>query len=75
MTKENIMQISARNSLKGKIKSIEAGAVNSQVIIELSNGAEVVSIITKDSAKRLNLSESKTVHAVAKASDVMIAID
>jgi molybdopterin-binding protein len=35
------MQISARNSLKGKIKSIEAGAVNSQVIIELSNGAEV----------------------------------
>ena len=36
------MQISARNSLKGNIKSIETGAVNSQVIIELSNGVEVV---------------------------------
>ncbi len=36
------MQISARNSLKGKIKSIEDGAVNSQVIVELSNGVEVV---------------------------------
>ncbi len=35
------MQISARNSLKGKIKSIEDGAVNSQVIVELSNGVEV----------------------------------
>ena len=35
------MQISARNSLKGKIKSVEDGAVNSQVIIELSNGVEV----------------------------------
>ncbi len=69
------MQISARNSLKGKIKSVETGAVNTQVIIELSNGVEVVSIITKDSAERLNLIEGKTVYAVVKASDVMIAID
>ncbi len=35
------MQTGARNSLKGKIKSIEDGAVNSQVIVELSNGVEV----------------------------------
>ena len=35
------MQISARNSLKGKIKSVEDGAVNTQVIIELENGVEV----------------------------------
>ena len=69
------MQISARNSLKGKIKSIETGAVNTQVVIELSNGAEVVSIITKDSAERLNLTEGKTVYAVVKASDVMITTD
>jgi len=69
------MQISARNSLKGKIKSIEVGAVNTQGIIELSNGVEVVSIITKDSAKRLNLTEGKEVYAVVKASDVMIATD
>jgi len=69
------MQISARNSLKGKIKSIEDGAVNSQVIVELSNGADVVSIITKDSAKRLNLAVGKAVYAVVKASDVMIGTD
>jgi len=35
------MQISARNSLKGTIKSIETGAAGGQVIIELSNGVEV----------------------------------
>jgi molybdopterin-binding protein len=69
------MQTGARNSLKGTIKSIETGAVNTQVIIELSNGVEVVSIITKDSAERLNLTEGKTVYAVVKASDVMIATD
>lgn len=69
------MQISARNSLKGKIKSIEPGAVNTEVIIELSDGTEVVSIITKDSAERLKLAAGKEVHAVVKASDVMIAVD
>ncbi len=69
------MQISARNSLKGTIKSIETGAVNTQVIIELSNGVEVVSIITKDSAEQLNLAGGKEVYAVVKASDVMIATD
>ena len=69
------MQISARNSLKGKIKSIEDGAINSQIVIELSNGTEVVSIITKDSAERLKLAEGKEVYAVVKASDVMIAVD
>jgi len=72
---KNIMQISARNSLKGTIKSIEPGAAGGQVIIELSNGVEVVSIITKDSAERLNLAEGKTVYAIVKASDVMIATD
>lgn len=69
------MQISARNSLKGTIKSIEDGAVNTQIVIELSNGVEVVSIITKESAERLNLTMGKEVYAVVKASDVMIAID
>ena len=69
------MQISARNSLKGKIKSIEDGAINSQIVIELSNGTEVVSIITKDSAERLKLAEGKEVYAVVKASDVMIAVN
>lgn len=69
------MQISARNSLKGKIKSIKTGAVNDEVVIELDNGMEIVSIITKSSAERLRLAEGKAVYAVVKASDVMIATD
>ena len=69
------MKISARNSLKGVVKSIEVGAVNTEVVIELSNGLEVVSIITKESAERLGLTEGKEVYAVVKASDVMVAAD
>jgi len=69
------MDISARNSLKGKVKRILPGAVNAEVTVELANGLEVVAIITKESAERLNLKVGKEVYAVIKASDVMIATD
>jgi molybdopterin-binding protein len=69
------MQLSARNVLKGKVKSIEHGAVNSEVVVELPGGAEVVSIITKTSAAGLGLKKGKKVYAVIKASNVMIGVD
>ena len=69
------MEISARNSLKAKVKRVLPGAVNTEVTVELANGLEVVAIITMESAERLNLSERKEVYAVIKASDVMIATD
>jgi molybdopterin-binding protein len=69
------MQISARNQLKGTVKKIEQGAVNSEITIELSGGIEIASIITKQSVEHLQLSAGKVVYAVIKASDVMIATD
>jgi molybdopterin-binding protein len=69
------MKISARNMLKGKVKKLNHGAVNSEVVVELDGGAEVVSIITKTSAEALGLAEGKDVYAVVKASNVMIAVD
>ena len=69
------MEISARNSLKGKVKKVSPGAVNTEVIVEIANGLEVVAIITKESAERLGLTAGKEVYAVIKASDVLIATD
>ena len=69
------MKISARNMLKGKVKKLNHGAVNSEVVVELEGGAEVVSVITKTSAEELGLAEGKDVYAVVKASNVMIAVD
>ncbi|MEJ2296016.1 MAG: TOBE domain-containing protein [Candidatus Lokiarchaeota archaeon] len=66
------MSISARNVLKGKVKKVEHGAVNSEIIVELPGEIEVVSIITKSSAERLDLKVGKKVSAVIKASNVMI---
>lgn len=69
------MKISARNTLKGTIKTISVGAVNTEVAIEIAPGVEVVSVITKSSAERLDLAEEKEAYAVIKASEVMIAVD
>ena len=69
------MKISARNILKGKVKQIEQGAVNTEVTIELPGGMEIVSIITKKSAATLGLAKGKDVYAVIKASSVMIGVD
>lgn len=69
------MQISARNVLTGKITGILPGAVNSEVEIELPGGTKIVSVITKSSVERIGLEVGKQVHAVIKASSVMIAVD
>ena len=69
------MRISARNVIKGKIKSVTHGAVNSEVILVLPGGTELVSIITKQSAESLGLQVGSDAYAVVKASNVMIAVD
>ena len=73
--KEGTNQLSARNQPKGTVRKIEHGAVNSEVTLELADGIEVVSIITKRSAEGLKVSVGKSVFAVIKASDVMIATE
>jgi len=69
------MQISARNVMKGRVKSVNTGAVNTEVVIDVGGGTEIVSIVTRTSAEELGLKEGSEVYAVVKASNVMIAID
>lgn len=69
------MKISARNALKGTVKKVVTGAVNTEVVIEIAPGVEVTSIITKGSAESMAIAEGMEAYAVVKSSDVMIAID
>ena len=69
------MRLSARNVIKCRVKQVKAGVVNSEVILEMPDGGEIVSIITKESADKLGLAQGKEAYAVVKASSVMIAID
>jgi len=69
------MEISARNSLKGTVKKVVTGSVNTEITIELAPGVELVSIITKSSAEKLGLVEGKEAYAVIKSSDVLVAVE
>ena len=69
------MKISARNVLKGTVKTVNHGSVNTEVVLDIGGGVEVVSIITKNSAEELGLAPGKTAYAVIKASNVLVAID
>lgn len=68
------MEVSARNALKGIVKQVMPGAVNTEVSLEVAPGVEVVAIITKSSAEKLGLAEGKEAVAIIKATDVMIAV-
>ena len=69
------MKISARNVLKGKVKSVKSGSVNYEITMVLAGGDEIVAIITKTSSKNLKLAKNKKVYAIIKASSVMIGTD
>jgi len=69
------MKLSARNVIKGKVLKVSKGAVNSEVVLELPGGTQIVSIITNSSVESLGLVEGKEAYAVIKASSVMVAVD
>lgn len=69
------MKISARNVIKGTVKEIHEGAVNSEVIIEVAPGVEMASVITKASCANLGLKVGRPAYAIIKASNVMLGAD
>lgn len=69
------VKLSARNMLKGKVKSVFPGVVNAEVVVELPGGQQIVSVVTKNSAESLELAEGKDVYVVIKASSVMLGVD
>lgn len=69
------MKISARNVLKGKVKSIVKGTVNAEVTIQIAKGVQVVAMISLSSVEQLGLEKGKDAFAVIKATSVMVGID
>ncbi|NLV27024.1 MAG: TOBE domain-containing protein [Methanomicrobiales archaeon] len=69
------MKISARNALKGTVKSITTGPINAEILIDIGGGNLITSIITHKSVDSLGLTEGKSVYAIVKASEVLVAVD
>jgi molybdopterin-binding protein len=66
------MELSARNQLRGTVRSVKLGAVMSEVVVDVG-GQEVTAAITRGSVERLGIQEGAEVTVVIKATDVMVA--
>lgn len=69
------MKTSARNQLVGNIWALRAGEVDYEVCLRLDDQNRISAIITHDSAQALDLAIGKEVHALIKASAVMLLTD
>lgn len=66
---------SARNALGGRIVRIEAGAVNSEVVLALAAGKTLTAIVTRDSVSTLELTIGQPCWALIKASHVILMVE
>jgi molybdopterin-binding protein len=66
-----MMQLSARNQLRGQIRSVRLEGLVAEVTVDIG-GQDVVSAITRASAERLYLKVGDQVIVVIKASEVLI---
>lgn len=67
------MLISARNALRGIVREITGDGVLCEVTLDLGNGQEIVSVITRSSAQRLGLKPGVEATALIKSTEVLLA--
>jgi molybdopterin-binding protein len=65
------MELSARNQLKGKVKSVQTGAIMAEVVVDVG-GTDVVAEITKGSVERMKLKQGDAVTVIVKSTEIMI---
>ncbi len=69
------MKLSNRNQWQGTIRSINHGAIVSEVTLEISPEIIVTSIVSKSSVENLGLKVGGKAYALIKSTEVTLAID
>ncbi len=68
-----IVKLSARNQLTGKVVAVEKGVITAKVTVEVMVPATVTAVITKDSVEELDIKVGDEVAAIVKSTEIMIA--
>jgi molybdate transport system regulatory protein len=66
------MRTSARNALRGEIRGISTGAVNSEVTLAVADGVEITAVLTRRSVEDLGLAVGGHAIALIKSSFVLL---
>ncbi len=72
--KEDHVKVSARNQLRGTVRSINRGSAVANVELDVQ-GQRLVASVTVEAVDDLGLQEGSAVTALVKASDVLLAVE
>jgi molybdopterin-binding protein len=64
--------LSARNRLEGVVREVQIDGLLAQIEIDVTAGARLVAVITRESAESLALAPGMAAAAVVKATSVMV---
>jgi molybdopterin-binding protein len=64
--------LSARNRLEGVVREVKIDGLLAEVELDVTRGARLVAVITRDSAEALGLAPGMPATAVVKATSVMV---
>jgi len=67
------VKLSARNSFKGKVVSVEKGVITAKVKVEVKVPITITAVITKEAVEDLDIKLGDEVVAIMKSTEVMIA--
>lgn len=70
--RREIAGLTARNQIRGTVVAIASEGLLSEVVLRLKDGQEIVSVVTRNSVKRLGLKKGQDAMAVIKATEVML---
>lgn len=69
------VRLSARNQIHGTVLSIDKGAVNTEVVLDIGGGKTLAAIITNNSAWALALEPGMRCCALIKASQIILGVE
>ena len=65
------MELSARNQIRGRVKSVRTGSIMAEVEVEVQ-ASEITAAITKSSVERLGLEPGDDVVVIIKSTEVIV---
>ncbi len=69
------MKLSTRNQITGTVADVHVGEVMASVKVTLASGETITAAITAEAVADLGLERGKTVTALVKATEVMLATE
>lgn len=69
------LRLSARNQIGGIIVEMIEGQVETEVVVEIANGAHLAAIVTTQSAREMMLMRGAPILCCVKASHIILAVE